>query len=281
MPDMIGAATEAWLRQLVGGLGPLFVLGALLFWVQRWTQLSLAEVIGWRGIVYWTGWLGTPIHELSHWIVGKLFGVRITEVNFFSPDREDGVLGYVRYQVPRLRAGELPQVMGTFLMGIAPLFGGALVLWGARLALLDPQADEPFYSAATTFAQDLGNEPMGHLVRDFFELVQLSFRPILENAANDPKIWVYLYVALAVGAHLAPSRADLRGGQRGLILLALLALFANVVALASGYDPNHAASYLARVTAPLTTLLTLALVLNVGHGAVAFAAAQTRRLVVG
>ena len=66
MVDTITAAGEATVRQLVLGVGPLFVIGALLYVCQRWTQRLLAQVIGWRGVVYWTGWLGTPVHELSH-----------------------------------------------------------------------------------------------------------------------------------------------------------------------------------------------------------------------
>ena len=278
--NVVQVAAEAWLRQFAGGLGPLLLLGALLFLVQRWTQLSLAKVIGWRGIVYWTGWIGTPIHELSHLVVGKLFGVRITEYRLFSPDPASGVLGFVRYRIPRLRLAELPQIIGTFLMGVAPLFGGALALIGVRTLLVDPAADEPFWRAARTFSATLADAPVDAMLSDFLALVSESYRPVVANA-DVPWIWLYVYVSIAIGAHLAPSSADLKGGLRGLVLLLLLGLAANVVAVGAGADPARATETIARLTAPMSTLLGFALALNVVHGAVAFGLASTKSVLSG
>ena len=261
----------AWLQQSASLL-PLFVLGTLIFWVQRWTQQGLIKAIGLRGMIYWTGWLGTPIHEASHVAVGSLFGVRFLEVRLFSPDVYSGVLGYVRYRLPSWRPGEWPQIIGTFLMGIAPLFGGALALLGARWLLIDAAADAPFYAAASAFAADLPTANLETLAPAFAEVLTQGYRPIVDRLSTDPWIWVYLYVSLAIGTHLSPSRADLRGGWRGFILLGVLTFAANVVAVGAGADPTAAVTYVAAAVAPLTTLLVFVLVLNLGHGAVAFVA---------
>ena len=78
---------DAFWRQVVLGTGTLFVLGALLYLVQHGTHRYLSRLIGFRGIAWTTGWLGTPVHEFSHALVGKLFGLTITEVKPFAPDK--------------------------------------------------------------------------------------------------------------------------------------------------------------------------------------------------
>ncbi len=278
MLEILSAAGKAWLRQAVGGLGPLFFVAFVLFWSQRWTQLNLSRVIGWRGVVFWTGWLGTPIHELSHWIVGKLLGVHILELKLFAPDERSGVLGYVRYRVPRLRLAELLPIVGTFLMGIAPLFGGALALYGVRLALIDRTADQPFIDAVQRFSAAWPTAPIASLPAGFFSLIVECYRPIFGLGMTDVWMWLYLYISLAIGTHLAPSGADLRGGMRGFLVVAILAYGANVISILAGADPTAATATLARVTAPMTTLLLLALALNMGQGAVAFGLALAKRL---
>ena len=274
--EVLRTASEAWLRQAIGGLGPLFMISALLFWVQRWAQHAWARVIGWRGVIYSTGWIGTPIHEISHLIVGRLFGVRITDFRLFSPDPNSGVLGYVSYRIPRWRLVELPQIVGTFLMGIAPLFGGAAALILLRYVLVDRAEDAAFVAAAQTFSETLASDAPGAAIDPFGALMTESFRPVWNNA-QDPRTWIYVYLSVAIGAHLAPSRADLKGGLRGFVVLAALGFIANVVATAQGAATASATATLAAWTAPMATLLAFALALNVGYGSIALALGLLRR----
>lgn len=259
-------------RQLVLGLGLLAGLGLLLFVVQRWTQTLLVRAIGWRGLVCWTGWLGTPVHEMSHVVVGFAFRVKIVEVRLFQPDPRTGVLGYVRYQVPRLHWSELHRVIGTFLMGIAPLFGGALVLLAA-FRLLIPGAAAALEEAERC-AGLLVTAPPSEVWRGLVDLVRSVYGAVFAGGAASPRPWLFLYVALAVGNHLAPSRADLEGGMPGLLVLGGLAIAANAVALlvrvhVPAVDPLLAVGWLARATGPLAVLLLLALTLNCGNLALA------------
>lgn len=265
--DFMTALTSAFCRQVVLGFGLLALVGLLLSLTQRWIFLLLYRAIGLKGIVTWTGWLGTPLHELSHVVVGKLFLVEITKVKLWEPDPTDGVLGYVRYRVPRLRPAELHKVVGTFLMGIAPLFGGALFLLAAlHLTSRDPAA---MFAEARRFATLAESAPPDALGRGFVALVKAVYLTIFAEGPLSWRPWVFLYVAMCVGAHLAPSRADLQGGLSGLLVLLVAALFANAIALLLRAQPANAANVLARVTGPLTVMLLVALVLNCGNLALA------------
>ena len=77
--DFLGVLLSAFARQLVLGFGLVAILGVLLALTQRWIFLHLFRVIGLRGVVWWTGWLGTPIHELSHVIVALACGIKVTK----------------------------------------------------------------------------------------------------------------------------------------------------------------------------------------------------------
>lgn len=272
LADFVARLFEALGRQLVLGFGLLVVLGVVLSLLQRTTQRLLYRAIGRRGTIYFTGWLGTPVHELAHACVGFPF-VKIVEVKLYQPDDRDGVLGYVRWVPPRWHWKNTHQLVGSFLMGIAPLFCGAGVILLALL-LLAPGADAVLRQAQA-LAGDVERGAPRAVLDGFGALVKGVFQALFADGAGSWRPWLFLYITLCVGGHLAPSRADLEGSVPGLVTILLLALLANAVALACGLDPNGAAATLARLTGPLAALLLLVLVLNLAVFGVAALLAVT------
>lgn len=267
LAEFFSALFSVLARQLVLGFGLIAVLGLVLFLLQKWTFLLLSRAIGFKGVILWTGWLGTPIHELSHVLVGKLCGIEITEVKLWDPDPKAGVLGYVRYVVPPMDLRHLPAVLGTFFMGIAPLFGGALVLLLA-LHWLAPRPDIAWTEAErlAQLVQGASPEAVG---RGFFALLGQVYQAVFAQGAGSWRPWLLLYVTLAVGSHLAPSRPDLEGGLPGLVVALVLVALVDAVLLLLGRDPSRGAEALARITGPVAVLLILATVLCAGNLALA------------
>lgn len=268
LAEFCSALFSALARQLVLGFGLLAVLGVVLFLLQKWTFILLSRAIGFRGVILWTGWLGTPIHELSHVLVGKLTGIEIKEVKLWDPDPRAGVLGYVRYVVPPLRLRNLHSVIGTFLMGVAPLFGGALVILLA-LQLLAPRP-EVVWTEAERLALLVERAPPRAIGQGFLELIQQVYQAIFAHGALSWRPWLFLYVAMAVGSHLAPSRADMEGGLPGLLVILGLFALVDAVWLILGRDPARSAEALARLTGPVAALLIVATVLCAGNLALAW-----------
>lgn len=268
LADFLSALLSAFVRQCVLGFGLVAVLGVLLALSQRWIFIYLFRVIGLRGVVWWTGWLGTPIHELSHVVVALACGIKVTKVQLYDPDPTDGKLGFVRYIKPELKPTQLHKVVGTFLLGIAPLFGGGLVLL-AVLHLVCPGAPLVF-EGARKYAQQVVSAPPDVVLAGFLQLAKTTYQAIFLNGALSWRPWVFLYVAMCVGAHLAPSRADLEGGLVGFLVVLGLGLFANAIALLLGARPESAGLAIARFTGPLAALLLIALVLNVGNLVLSF-----------
>ena len=65
--------------------------------IERVTFRTVVSVLGYRCSIYTTGWIGTPIHELSHLVVFWIFRIKVIELKLFSPDFENGTFDYVRY----------------------------------------------------------------------------------------------------------------------------------------------------------------------------------------
>ena len=264
-------------RQAVLGFGLLLVLGALIFLVQRWSQQLLSRAFGWKLVIYSTGWLGTPVHEMSHALVGWVWPwIKVDEIKLFEPDPKSGVLGYVRYSMPRLEVGDIGGArrfvtgvvarIGAFFLGVAPLFGGSLVLLLAAWLLLPTDA---VFASADRFTRLSGASPPAEILDGFVALVRALGRALGESGATSWRTWLFLYIALCVGNHLAPSRADLEGGLRGFVMICGLVLAADTVLLllirtGVDLDPGAGAAWMAAATGPLSALLLLALVGNLG-----------------
>ena len=255
------AAAIATGRLLVLVLGPLFVACALLHLVELQLSRRLVSRFGWRGVLA-TGWIGVPVHELSHAAACVLFGHRIESMRLFAPDSRTGRLGDVRHAWDRR---SLYQQVGRFFIGIAPLAGGSLALLLLTL-LLGPQlpaggADGAAGGAGGILAVAAGTAARA---RDFgLALVEPAFLGRWTS-------WAYLYLALCIGAHMSPSGTDLKGSGPGLLLLVVLTFLGLVAWTLAGGEPAALEGPARAGLAPLLALLALALVLLLAGWAVVF-----------
>lgn len=198
-------------------VGVLIVCGLILGFIEgRATGLLLA-VFGWGGVVV-TGLAGTPVHELGHYLMCKLFGFRVTQVALFRPvaGRADGVLGFVRYTYdPK----SLWQQLGCFFVGVAPMILGV----AAILLLLRLLTPEVFRATRERLdgAVRTGQGPLrllGAACAGFFGgLSRLRGWGVLRGT-------VCLYLVFSISTHMTLSPADLSGAAVGLAVVALLCL---------------------------------------------------------
>lgn len=147
---------------------------------------------------------GAVIHELSHYVGCLLTRTRIHEVRLFSPRKEGEqlILGYVSHARPR-------NPLASFVIGTAPFFGGASVLWLAA-RLLVPGAFEAVRPSLATGG-------MLSSVGGYMTFVAETGRMIW---SMDWRSLVMLYLLISVPTHLAPSAADLKNAAWGIILIA-------------------------------------------------------------
>lgn len=208
--------------QVVGIFGAFFACGAVLSLLERATHQAYLRSFGWRGIL-WTGWIGTPIHELGHVVLAKLFRHRIHRIALFQPNPRTGMLGSVDHSY---NPKSLYQRIGNFFVGAAPLiFGGALL--ALLLALLVPNGRDIFRPLTGTPSD------IKAILTATKETFQRLFAPENLRAWN---FWLFLYISFAIASHIAPSNLDLRGMWRGFFWIVILLILANAAALLFGRD---------------------------------------------
>jgi hypothetical protein len=244
----------------------IFAGVVILFLLLRATRKRLRQnvdeigyrLLGERGSLIWF-WMNAPgvmLHELSHALVVLLFtpfGFRLTSVALFrikptvlrGPNgrsmrvggRQSLQLGEVQYVRPQ---GHLMSYIGDGLSGIAPLFGGIVML------LL-------LYWVATGYNiwEIQQNISLDHLLKPGWPWWTLIFTP---------------YLILTVTSELWPSRQDWRGARWfvwGMIILAsvvLALLWLTKTLVFNNALLNLTSSVATRVDFALLVLLALDLV---------------------
>ena len=209
----------AWLLAIV--VVPLALFAWLIHLIEWLIQRRLSSRFGWNSVLV-TGWLGTPVHELSHAILCVVFRHEIVEMALFKPDKSNRRLGYV---VHSWKEGNLYQDIGGFFIGIAPLIGGTAVLFGLLLLFFPDEGQNAlfFQNAESPFWSQVLNAT-GGLFRGLFKTENLlSFR-----------LWLFLYLVICVGSHMAPSGDDYRGAQKGAIIVGAMLVATCLILAATG-----------------------------------------------
>jgi len=202
--------------------GIFFVFGFILTKLQKWTLDNYQKSVGWKGI-FWTGWLGTPIHELSHIIFAKVFFHKINRVALFQPDFATGELGWVDHSYSEK---SFYQNIGNFFIALGPMIFGSIILV-ILLIFLVPNGLEIF------------NE---------FSFSQLSFVIFCQsiwqilvklfNLANISSwhFWLFLYTSFCIATHMSPSKQDRRGMWQGLLFIIFSLLVFDIFAFILQFD---------------------------------------------
>lgn len=220
------------------GLFPFLLIASALYVSGTFIVRSLAETGG-RKLVLSTAWIGTPVHESSHLLACLFFRHRIREVRFFRPDPVTGVLGYVSHE---WRKGAFWQELGHLFIAVAPLPGGAFVLWILGEVLMPGMA-----------APDLSSVFKNASFSDWLPLSAEMFRDwaggfLHRDVLTDYRTWLFVYLALCVSAFLGPSPKDFsnawKGLHRPLILLVVLMTLPRLLFDVSLFPPAFYSGFL-------------------------------------
>ena len=245
-----------WLGLLLVLFGPVVLFAAAIHILQRTTQRRLAERFGWKSVL-WTGWLGTPVHELSHVVMCLVFRHRIDDVSLFEPDPESGRLGYVRHS---WRVGNWYEELGNVFIGLAPLIGGSATLLGLLWIFYPDTFAGPVVATINTGGVTPVSATLGAILTEVWGLVTQLLQ---WSNLTTVKFWVFVYLVLCVGSHMAPSWSDYRGTGRGTLLLLSLLTIGLLIASFFIADVPEFQIFLLSTLSPLLALFAITLVLCV------------------
>lgn len=239
--DFIKLVVVTTVSQLVWLLGLLFIFGLILYIFARFTRITYVKSAGQKLDIIFTGWIGTPVHELGHAIFCIIFRHKIVEMKLYRPNAEDGTLGYVNHAYnPR----STYQKIGNFFIGVGPIIFGALMLYAAFYYLV-PNMDSIF-SNIESHSQALVNSVRGQyngILASLWGTTKATLTNLFNaNNFSDYKFWIFLYLAICISSHMQLSPPDIKGAAGGLISLVLLFFFFNLIVL--GLEATGVSSHL-------------------------------------
>lgn len=237
--------------------GLLLVCTVVLLQLERIIVGMLSQTFGWKSVL-WTAWLGTPIHELSHAAMCIVFFHRIDKMVLFNPNPRTGVLGYVQHAYNPQNPWSK---VGCAFIGLAPLFGGALALILAMHFLVpsDPLGSLKGLGNAA-FASSSG--PIDQAVAAMRLSTAVFTKTFTSHNFTTPQFWLFLYLVLCIGTHIAPSKEDFAGSYSGFGAAIVALLLINVVAHVSGGAHTDMVRTTAHYVMPVVAMLMMAAVLN-------------------
>ena len=205
-----------WFTATIGlMMGCGFVLDQLEFKVHWNLWLVMGE-----GATLFTALIGTPIHELGHFIMCLIFGFHVEKVELLRPFKykEDGILGMVTFSADY---SNLWGQIGMFFVGIAPLiFGGLFIL--LVLKLLVPEA----YNKADKLSDETWKE-----AKEWRGVKSgLAFVKGFVTGLFSIRGWgilraiISVYVITSISMHMTYSSQDMENAMIGLAAVLLLYL---------------------------------------------------------
>lgn len=203
-----------FLIQVAWLLLPIILLGFIISKINK-CFYNLAGSSSMK-ICYATGFIGTPIHELSHALMCVIFRHKIVEIKLFQIGSDDGTLGYVNHSY---NPKSFYQRIGNFFIGIAPILVGSLVLLFA-MWLFVPAMTAELFVYASEIAEGLSFESMS---------VFLSMIVTFFKYAIQPLWWVYLILGTAISLHMNLSQSDIKGAKTGIVLIFVVFLSLNLL----------------------------------------------------
>jgi len=211
--------------QFISLIGALFIGGFILGFLERQANGRVIHAFGIKGI-YYTAWLGTPIHELSHAVMCLIFRHRVTEVKLLQAVDTDGTMGYVRHAY---NPNSLYQRIGNLFIGVAPLIGGSLIIalcakwmtYDSSLAFFDwSQAPQQF-----SFFDLPSWTALGKAILQIFQSL------FAVSNYSHPAFWLFVLIALCISSRMSLSNEDIRGAGSGAGALFGLLLVANALSV--------------------------------------------------
>lgn len=210
--------------QLVFTVGFIMLYGGLISLCNRFFYDACGDTA--FGIVRLTGYVGTPIHELSHALMCVLFGHTVKKIRMFGDAKRSKTLGYVEHTYYRRN---LYHQIGNFFIGVSPvLAGGAVILLLVRILTPDLYFGMRAETAeiGAVFASRFDGDALLSLLSGIGSVLGVLFS--LESL-TDWRWWICMVLSFSIAIHMEVSRSDIRSGVRGLGVIAALLLVADII----------------------------------------------------
>ena len=211
-----------WLKICFVSSGSLFgvymAFGLLMGRIEALNTYFIWRTLGKVGIIL-TGFIGTVVHEFSHFLMCLVFRHQVVEVAWFRPIQgmQDGVLGYVQHSYD---PNSWYQQMGNFFIGIAPILVGPIIIL-LLLKIFLPQTARTYTTTISSNMQQMNHTfSLGYILKLMWQQTIGLFKGLFtKKNMKRPVFWVFLFMVYSISTHMSLSLADLKGAAIGLVVL--------------------------------------------------------------
>jgi hypothetical protein len=207
------------------------------------------------------GWLGTTVHELGHAVFCLVFRHKIIAIKLFDPDPETGALGYVEHSYD---STSVYQLAGNFFIGVGPILLGTAIICLLLYLLLDLN---PFRLAGN-FDKASPHIYSWDALSGIFQILWTSSNSLLREVFSRRnlstwQLYVFIYLAFAIGSSVKLSPSDIKGALKGLILILVLIFIFNLATVWAGDFASNIVTGSAGYFRILYTAIFLVFLLNI------------------
>ncbi len=210
--------------------GTIIIFGFILYVLSSITRRIFAKTLGSKTEVYITGWIGTPIHELSHALFCLIFRHKINDIKLFNTKSD--TIGYVLHSYD---SRSWYQQMGNFFIGVGPIIMGTLIVY-LLFIILAPELKRNIFEIPTLKYEQIFNSDilsiLYYSVSNIFVYTYNIFVNIIKNVIEYSSFksitfWIFLYLSISIASHMELSPADISHAYKGMIVIFALSLILN------------------------------------------------------
>jgi hypothetical protein len=247
------------LYQFLSMFGFIFIFGLLLYFLSRSTRKAFRNSSHDKLDIYFTGWIGTPVHELGHAVFCILFGHRITDIKLYGPNSQDGTLGYVNHS---FNSKSLYQRIGGLFIGAGPILFGSFVLYLLIWFCL------PNYIPISEIISktELSGSGVFDLLKNTGMMMGIGLNLLVtvfspENFGK-PLFWLFIYLSFCISSHMQLSPPDLKSMVSGIFTILLVFLLVNSLTMLLELNVTNYILKFNRLTGSLINIFILATMIS-------------------
>lgn len=209
--------------------GNIIIFGFILYLLSSMTRRIFAKTLGAKTELYITGWIGTPIHELSHALFCIIFNHKISDIKLFTTKSD--TIGYVLHSYD---SRSWYQQIGNFFIGVGPIIMGTLIVYFLFL-LLAPELKENTFSVKIDYDKSAGILNMIYSgISNIFISILNIFSNIIKNimvsqSYKNIGFWIFIYLSISIASHMELSPADISHAWKGMLVIFAVSLIFNTL----------------------------------------------------
>jgi hypothetical protein len=257
--DFIIQVATTSMYQFLSVFGFILIFGLLLYFISRSTRKAFSNSGHSKLDIYFTGWIGTPVHEMGHAVFCILFRHQITDIKLYSPNSQDGTLGYVNHS---FNSKSFYQRIGGFFIGTGPILFGSFVLYLLIWFCL------PNYRQISEIISkaDLTDSGIFDLIKNTGRMLStgtsLLFNIFSPENFGKPIFWLFIYLTFCISSHMQLSPSDLKTMGTGILTILLFFLMINVATMILEFNITVYILKFNRLTGRIINVFILATIIS-------------------